>query len=1632
MSRTMTSTGESSHQALPREIRRVLGQLDRRIRAVAALKGLGTVALVVALIAAAGMALDFAWPLPQSVRWLIWGAWLLVGGWAVGTRVVRPLFRGRLPLELAAVAERTHPGLGERLTGAVGLLGETGRPHGSSSLIAAVADDASQHAVEVDPRQAVSFRNGGRRLALGMFALGLVIAPALIWPDTVGRLGRRFLIPWGDISRVSRYVVTVSPGDRVVALGDDLTIQAKIEDRYGRLTSLDNPWVEWTDPQGASHRVAMETAQPDSPSNQKVAWGYTAVLPRVMGSFSYRVVSGPAESKKFRVKAVEPPRVASVEAKVEPPAYTEFPSYVARDSARVEVWEGSRITLNIQASRPANAIEVEWPKMKEPVAATLAKDRRSGSMVLNAETSGAFSLRLRDELGLASRPETPRRLVVKPDSPPVISTRGSEKAEESRPDDTLRVAVATRDDIAVASVELHYAIERAKGGSASKEQESGHVTSALKGLGTSAARGILDLPLKSLGLRPGDTLSYRVRVADNRPEPRGPNVVWSSTRMLAIVAETETLQARQNRLDREALQAKLDAVKAAASENRKETEQLRYAADAVQRGNGSWEQHQQRDLEQREVEARAVGDRLQALSRELAADTKFRSLARPARQIAEVEAEGGRAMLEKARGQENATQRLNDLRQADARLAAVSQRLDDLQRQFDALTRRDADMQRLGNLAEREAEIAKNAAEKAADRAQLDRLQAEQAAVRNDLDNLLKSSPELRADVLTAQAGEADTLARRARELAARQREEARQATDLSTRKDALKALAEAQRALEDDARRLALEVDEPLAENWRGRVNIEAIRQAVEPIEQGDLDQARQRLEGAEQELRRLARDIEDVPNDPKALAARLARRQDELNGPIAEAIREVKDTPREPTVKQMTTMVEKLRPLAERQEAIARLAATIQPPRDPQTEAFKSFPQDQAKSAVQSANRASEALRALKPREIEQRQEEARRDLRRLADSLPDVYRRHEPARQRLGEAMRQTDEVGRELERHLRETAPEPGKTYDAAKAAESLAERLAPFAERQAKIAQEIGALEVEPRSLPQRDRAARRAQALAAALKTAGTKDAPLSRRQELRSLLPAARIEARASLERLEQKVHGRVPADDVAEELAADQRGISGDAKNPEGRAGEAADQRRLATALRALPVADAVIAQEDAVRAAERAAQALADPDPKRDPRAEVRAAMEAVGALADQLTDHQSPRAKAEALARAQRALEQTAANANPADVARRQRGIAEGLASLPQEGRDVAEEPLRLVAEMAERALQPDGDQPGSTRPSPAALAGARARAAEALDKLAAKLPAEPPKPGAGAPSAEPQLTDPELRLNGKSVEAARRLAQRERQVREQLQSLLGEKAEPQQALRQESTALARDLADLRDRTRSVSDRGQRPAHEAAQLLGEHAPRAMDQGVEQLVRAQPAPARDAQRRAAEMIERGAQQAEDLAAALRSEVAAAAGARPKGEPPASAPLGEAREAMRQATRQLDQARDPEQGRQAARSAQEAMANAARALRQAAAQQAGEPGNEGDLASRDEPSPDGPHGPTLDPKSAAAGTAQADLEELKSLIKAKSGRSWGELPGHLRSEILQMSQGRYRDDYARLIQLYFRELASGSEKPQ
>jgi hypothetical protein len=45
--------------------------------------------------------------------------------------------------------------------------------------------------------------------------------------------------------------------------------------------------------------------------------------------------------------------------------------------------------------------------------------------------------------------------------------------------------------------------------------------------------------------------------------------------------------------------------------------------------------------------------------------------------------------------------------------------------------------------------------------------------------------------------------------------------------------------------------------------------------------------------------------------------------------------------------------------------------------------------------------------------------------------------------------------------------------------------------------------------------------------------------------------------------------------------------------------------------------------------------------------------------------------------------------------------------------------------------------------------------------------------------------------------------------------------------------------------------------------------------------------------------------------------------------------------------------------------------------------------------------------------------------------GKRWGDLPGDLRTRLVQQMKARYGDDYARSIKLYFEQLADTRRRP-
>jgi hypothetical protein len=59
------------------------------------------------------------------------------------------------------------------------------------------------------------------------------------------------------------------------------------------------------------------------------------------------------------------------------------------------------------------------------------------------------------------------------------------------------------------------------------------------------------------------------------------------------------------------------------------------------------------------------------------------------------------------------------------------------------------------------------------------------------------------------------------------------------------------------------------------------------------------------------------------------------------------------------------------------------------------------------------------------------------------------------------------------------------------------------------------------------------------------------------------------------------------------------------------------------------------------------------------------------------------------------------------------------------------------------------------------------------------------------------------------------------------------------------------------------------------------------------------------------------------------------------------------------------------------------------------------------------------------ASGEGRPDPSLLGPDMKKYAGKRWGELPGELRTKIIQDMKARYGDDYARVIKLYFEQIA-------
>lgn len=201
--------------------------------------------------------------------------------------------------------------------------------------------------------------------------------------------------------------------------------------------------------------------------------------------------------------------IHGVEVVVTPPGYSGLPAQRHRDPSRLEVLEGSVISLAVRANAAGVTVELVDGSRQ------LDGDARTGfSGEITATSDGFVAVTAADSTG-----ETTRRLIglaVTPDAAPRvrISAPGRDLFIDSVRT-ALDVTIDAQDDLGLASLALRYT--KVSGSGEQFTFVDGEVPLQVNrtAAGQWSARGTLPLPNLSLGA--GDVVVYRAVARDNRP-----------------------------------------------------------------------------------------------------------------------------------------------------------------------------------------------------------------------------------------------------------------------------------------------------------------------------------------------------------------------------------------------------------------------------------------------------------------------------------------------------------------------------------------------------------------------------------------------------------------------------------------------------------------------------------------------------------------------------------------------------------------------------------------------------------------------------------------------------------------------------------------------------------------------------------------------------------------------------------------------------------------------------------------------------------------------------------------------------------------------------------------------------------
>ena len=322
----------------------------------------------------------------------------------------------------------------------------------SRSLVNALLEETAAVAANATFDDAV--KTDALRRWARIAAVATVCAAAL-WFAGGRASGPLFQRAWLSNVPVPRKTMIVAfTGDQVIALGDDLRIEATaagIIPKSGRLI------LETAAGRRQEFTLDATPAEPVC---------FFRNLQNVQENFRYRIELGDNRTESASVRVRPRPSVTDLACEQIWPAYTKLPP-TRRQPGNLKLLAGSKLAVRLKSSAPLRSATLRLTgtesantiRLTPLVADAKMPDEWAGTVEIPAKDVSGMTFQLVDSEGVGSRAMAVHRIEVVPDQPPTIGILQPARREELLTQKAVMLlGFEAKDDFGIAKVLLHYAV----------------------------------------------------------------------------------------------------------------------------------------------------------------------------------------------------------------------------------------------------------------------------------------------------------------------------------------------------------------------------------------------------------------------------------------------------------------------------------------------------------------------------------------------------------------------------------------------------------------------------------------------------------------------------------------------------------------------------------------------------------------------------------------------------------------------------------------------------------------------------------------------------------------------------------------------------------------------------------------------------------------------------------------------------------------------------------------------------------------------------------------------------------------------------------------------------------------------